>query len=60
MTRGLDILYWLLIGTVAILSVMLYFYDSNMFLDTSLLLLAIILVRQYEESVDEDKKLHLK
>jgi hypothetical protein len=55
MARILDIIYWLVVGSIAILSVLLYYYNSNLFLDSSLLLIAMILIREYEEQVNERK-----
>ncbi len=53
MIGKLEILYWLLVGSIAITSVMLYFYSSTAFLDSSLLLMALILLRSYDHSIND-------
>ena len=52
------ILYWLLVGSLAILAVILYFYSSDAFLYTSLLMIAMILIKTYDQSIHD--RPHLK
>ncbi|AKP67277.1 hypothetical protein [Companilactobacillus ginsenosidimutans] len=52
MSRILDITYWVIVCSVAILTVIFGFYSTeSIFLDTSLLLFGIVWAKQYFQAI---------
>ncbi|KRL67032.1 hypothetical protein [Companilactobacillus versmoldensis] len=59
-TRIFEILYWLVVGSLAISAVLLFFINSTTSLKLSAYTLLLLLAKQYVESVNDENQSKLK
>lgn len=54
MTRVLELIYWLLVGTMAIAAVFLYYTNGQLFIEVSVLTIELLLVNQYQQELPKN------